>query len=210
VNDSFLLSELGAEIVAFGMLPMVTAALPEEVPVQFASWSEVIVYDVSDDGETVRVSVVELVVRLCPSDHVPTNGGTPVSVATTCAVPPGQIVPPPETVAVGFAFTVTVMEVELYVQPVASFAWAAYAPLAVAEYVVPVAPVMSAPFCNQLTVQVVQLSTDAFSWTEPPAQNVVGPEAVTDTEAVVGQPVGGRAMPCVTTASPESWSMFES
>jgi hypothetical protein len=87
----------------------VTAALPEDVPLQFASVIEVMVYVVDDAGDTERDAVVPLATFwLTPSDQVIENGAVPVSVALTVDEAPAQIVPPPLTAAVGRALMVIV------------------------------------------------------------------------------------------------------
>ena len=60
-------------------------------------------------GETERVAG-EAATPLCvtPSDQVTFHGPAPVSAAETSVAPPAQIAAVPDTVAVGFGFTVTV------------------------------------------------------------------------------------------------------
>src|SRR5262249_51928663 len=94
---------------AVGRALTVTVALPLDVPLQFTSLIEVMVYVVFDDGETVRETVVLLTLLwLKPSDQVMANGAVPVSVALMVADAPAHIAPPPLTLAVGRALTVTV------------------------------------------------------------------------------------------------------
>ena len=106
----------------------VTVALPLEVPLQFASVIEVMVYVVLDDGETVRVAVVPLTFWLKPSDQVMENGAAPVSAALTVDDPPEQIVPPPLTLAVGAELTVTTTGCDCAVQPLRSTTVTSYEP----------------------------------------------------------------------------------
>src|SRR5947209_7989986 len=115
VSAAVIVAELPAQIgpvpltVAVGLALTVTVAPPDEVPPQFASEIEVIVYVVVDKGETVREALVPLATFwLTPSDQLIANGAVPVSVAVIVAEEPAQIVPPPLTVAVGLALTVTV------------------------------------------------------------------------------------------------------
>jgi hypothetical protein len=93
--------------VAVGRALIVIAALPVEVPLQFASETLVIVYVVLLDGETLRVALLVLIPDcVTPSDHVIANGATPVSVALIVVELPAQIAALPLTAAVGFALTV--------------------------------------------------------------------------------------------------------
>jgi len=86
----------------------VTTALPDAVPVQFASLSVVTVYVVVLAGFTLRVaSVPELTVCTKPSDQVMLNGAVPVRFALIVVDPPAQIAFEPLTLAVGSGFTVT-------------------------------------------------------------------------------------------------------
>jgi hypothetical protein len=60
-------------------------------------------------GVTVRVAVVPLLmVCVTLSDQITLNGAVPVSVAVIVVDAPGQIAPPPLTVAVGSVLTVTI------------------------------------------------------------------------------------------------------
>ena len=78
----------------------VTVALPCELPLHDdASSSAVMLYVVVAAGLTLRETVLLLVVCVKPSDQVMANGATPLSVAEMVADPPGQIEPPPETLA---------------------------------------------------------------------------------------------------------------
>jgi hypothetical protein len=87
---------------AVGFALTVIAALPVDVPLQFASVMLVIVYVVLLDGETLRVTLLVLMPDcVTPSDHVIANGALPVSVAVIEAEPPVQIAALPLTTAVG-------------------------------------------------------------------------------------------------------------
>ena len=117
VSAALMVVELPAQsgpvplTTAVGLALTVTVALPDELPPQFASLIEVMVYVVVDDGETVRDAVVPLATFwLKPSDHVMANGAAPVRMALITAEPPlpAQYEPPPLTAAVGLALTVTV------------------------------------------------------------------------------------------------------
>jgi hypothetical protein len=90
----------------------VTVALPLPARGQLAaSLTEVTVYVVVTAGLTLRDAVVPLLmVCVTLSDQVTLNGAVPVTVAVIVADAPGQIVPPPLTVAVGSVFTVIVAE----------------------------------------------------------------------------------------------------
>src|SRR5437868_15000039 len=106
---------------AVGLGLTVMVALPLEVPLQFASEIEVIVYVVFDGGETVREAVVPLATFwVTPSDQVMANGAVPVSVAKMVAEPPAQNVPPPLTAAAGVGLTVIAASAEVALQPFAS------------------------------------------------------------------------------------------
>jgi hypothetical protein len=62
-----------------------------------------------------------------PSDHVTVHGPAPVSAAWIIVAPPGQIAAVPDTVAVGFASTVTVTAGALFeTQPLASVTVSVY------------------------------------------------------------------------------------
>ena len=62
-------------------------------------------------GLTVRDAVVPLLmVCVTLSDQITLHGAVPVSAAVIVAEPPGQIVPPPLTAAVGRVLTVIVAE----------------------------------------------------------------------------------------------------
>ena len=94
--------------VAVGSVLTVIVAEPLDVPVQFASVSDVTVYVFVAAGLTLRVAVVPLLmVCVTLSDQVTVHGAVPVSVAVIVAEPPGQIAPVPLTVAVGSGRTVT-------------------------------------------------------------------------------------------------------
>jgi hypothetical protein len=98
----------------------VTTALPLAVPLQFASLMAVTAYDDVDDGLTLRDAVVPLlIVCVTLSDQVTLQGAVPVSVAVIDADPPGQMALEPLTDAVGFAFTVTAVGVDVALQPLA-------------------------------------------------------------------------------------------
>jgi len=81
--------------VAVGEGLTVTVALPDEVPVQFVSETEVTV-------------LVVIPLWGTPSDHMMLHGGVPVSAAEMVAEPPVQMLASPLTVAVGSGVTVTV------------------------------------------------------------------------------------------------------
>src|SRR6185436_13268160 len=84
----------------------VTTALPDDVPLQLASLSDVIVYVVVVAGPTAReASVPELMTCGTPSDHMMLNGAVPVSVALMVAEPPAQIAVVPLTAAAGCGLT---------------------------------------------------------------------------------------------------------
>jgi len=90
---------------------MVTVAEPLEVPLQFASASDVIVYVVVVAGVTLREAVVPLlIVCVTLSDQVTENGAVPVSAAVIVVEAPAQIVALPLTTAVGRGLTVTIAE----------------------------------------------------------------------------------------------------
>ena len=95
------------DAAAVGRGLIVTTALPEALPAQFASETAVTVYVVVAAGLTERVAG-EAATPLCvtPSDHVTLQGPVPVSAAEIVVAPPAQIAAPPETVAVGSARTV--------------------------------------------------------------------------------------------------------
>ncbi|MCU1232007.1 MAG: hypothetical protein JWO97_4891, partial [Acidobacteria bacterium] len=93
--------------VAVGFALMVIAALPVDVPLQFASVMLVIVYVVLLGGETLRVTLVVLTFDcVTPSDQMIVNGATPLSVALIVVELPAQIAALPLTTALGFALTV--------------------------------------------------------------------------------------------------------
>jgi hypothetical protein len=54
-----------------------------------------------------------------PSDQVTLHGAVPVSVAVIVAEPPGQMAPPPLTAAAGRGRTVTAVDAEVALQPLA-------------------------------------------------------------------------------------------
>ena len=97
----------------------VTSALPDDVPEQLASDTDVTVYVVVVAGETDRVAG-EATTPDCvtPSDQTTLHGAVPVSAAWMSAVPPpAHIVAPPETAAVGSGRTVAVVVPAVDVQP---------------------------------------------------------------------------------------------
>jgi hypothetical protein len=106
--------------VAVGVLT-VTAALPlPALEHPEASLTDVTVYVVDDDGLTLRVAVVPLlIVWMFPSDQVTLHGAVPVSVAVIVAELPAQIAPPPLTAAFGRGRTVTAAGAEVAEQPLA-------------------------------------------------------------------------------------------
>ena len=88
----------------------VTFAVPDTVPVQFASTTLTRLYVVATPGVTVRVhglTVIPLSTRP-PSAHVIVQGPLPVSATCRFAEAPGQMLCVPVSVAVGNGFTVTV------------------------------------------------------------------------------------------------------
>src|SRR3954468_21886479 len=99
------------EAVAVGFGLTVTTALPEAVPVQFASEIDVTVYVVVPAGETER-DAGEAATPDCvtPSDQTTVQGPAPVSAAWIVVADPVQIAAVPETAAVGFGATVIVTE----------------------------------------------------------------------------------------------------
>jgi hypothetical protein len=62
-------------------LSIATVAPPVAVPVQFTSDKAVTVYTVVDDGLTVRVAGLLLLVVITPSDQVTIQLGVPVNAA---------------------------------------------------------------------------------------------------------------------------------
>ena len=95
---------------AVGRGRTVTVALPVSVPAQFASFTDVKVYVVVAAGLTLRVAGDAATFDcVTPSDQTTVHGPVPVSAAWIVVEPPGQIAPPPETVAVGSARTVAVV-----------------------------------------------------------------------------------------------------
>src|SRR5438067_10942465 len=92
-----------------GSVLTVTAALPLEVPLQFASLIEATVYVVVDDGETVREAVVPLATFwVTPSEDGMSVVRARVCVAVMVDEPQAQTAPPPLTTAVGLGLTVMV------------------------------------------------------------------------------------------------------
>jgi len=100
----------------------VTRALPEDVPAQCASETATTVYVVVAAGLTERVAgEAATPLWVTPSDQVTFQGPAPVSAAKIVVAPPAQTGAVPETVAVGFGFTVTVTVGALFeTQPPAS------------------------------------------------------------------------------------------
>ena len=91
----------------------VMVALPEAVPVQFASATDVTVYVVVLDGDTSRVrGLVATLLPVAPSDQTTVQGAVPVKAAWMVALVPMQFVALPVTVAVGLAATVSVAALE--------------------------------------------------------------------------------------------------
>jgi hypothetical protein len=99
------------EAAAVGRGFTVTVALPDAVPAQLASDTDVTVYVVVDAGATERVAGEETTPDcVIPSDQTTVHGPVPVSAAWIAAEPePAQMVPPPETAAVGSGRTVAVV-----------------------------------------------------------------------------------------------------
>ena len=93
-------------VVIDGAGSTVITADPLPLPVQYASETDVTVYVVVVDGDTVRVPVEVT----APSDQVTLNGAVPVSVAVMVVAEPAQMVALPETTAVGAGRGVTVTE----------------------------------------------------------------------------------------------------
>ncbi len=97
------------EAEAVGRELMVTVALPDEVPGQFASDTAVTVYTVGELGLTLRVAGLTVTpFWVAPSDQVRFHGPAPVRAAWIVVDPPAQIVASPDTTAVGCELTVTV------------------------------------------------------------------------------------------------------
>jgi hypothetical protein len=106
--------------VAVGSVFTVIVAEPLDVPVQFASVIELIVYVFVAAGLTLREAVVPLlIVCVTLSDQITVHGAVPVSVALIVAEPPGQIAAVPLTTAAGSARTVTAVGDEAALQPFA-------------------------------------------------------------------------------------------
>src|SRR4051812_7061247 len=106
LSVAVIVVELPAQIAALplttaaGFALIVIAALPVDVPLQFASVTLVIVYVMLLDGETLRVALVVLTFDcVTPSDHVIANGALPLNVAVMEAEPPAQIAALPPTTA---------------------------------------------------------------------------------------------------------------
>lgn len=97
----------------------VTVALPDAVPAQVASEIAVTVYVVVEAGATAREAGEERTLDcVMPSDQTTVQGPVPVSAAwITAEPPPAQIVPPPETAAVGRVRTAAVVVPAGDVQP---------------------------------------------------------------------------------------------
>ena len=97
----------------------VTTALPDEVPEQLASETDVTVYVVVADGETDRIAGdAPTPDWVTPSDQTTVHGPVPVRAAwITAEAPPAHMVAPPETVAVGSGRTVAVVVPAGDVQP---------------------------------------------------------------------------------------------
>src|SRR6266571_2945992 len=95
-------------------------ALPDDVPLQLASWTAVTVYVVVAAGETLRV-VVDVAMPFCvtPSDHVTDHGAVPVRLAWIVWGADGQPLALPLTVAVGRARRVTTVAADVPLQPFA-------------------------------------------------------------------------------------------
>jgi len=97
----------------------VTTALPDDVPEQLASETDVTVYVVVTAGDTERTAG-EAATPDCvtPSDQTTVQGPVPVSAAwITAEAPPAQTVPPPDAAAVGRGRTVAVVVPAGEVQP---------------------------------------------------------------------------------------------
>jgi len=183
--------------VAVGNGLTVTIALPEEVPVQFASETTVTVYVVVADGVTLRVAGL-LVTPVCvtASDHVMFHGPVPVSVAVSVVELPAQMVAVPVTVAVGNALTViTALPEVVPAQPAPVTAVTVYV-VVVVGFTLRVAGLLVTPSCwmpsDQVTFHGEIPVSVAVSVVELPTQIV----AVPVTVAV------GNGM-TVTTALPE-------
>jgi hypothetical protein len=90
-------------VMAEGRTTTLTVAVPDELPEHtVASETEVTAYAVETAGLTVRVAGLALMPDCTtPSVQTRLHGGVPVNTAWTTDVFPGQIVPPPLTVAVG-------------------------------------------------------------------------------------------------------------
>jgi hypothetical protein len=96
-------------------------------------------------------------------------------VGNTDKLAPEQIAATCVKVGVVGAFTVTVVPVEVAVSPTAFVTSTVYTPDCVAVYVFEVCPMIAEPFNNHLYV----VAAPAVRTTEPGAQKVTGPEAVT-------------------------------
>src|SRR3954471_784501 len=102
VSAALIVAEPPAQIallpltVAVGSGLTVIVAEPLEVPVQFASVSDVMVYVAVAAGLTLRdADVPLLMVCVTLSDQVTVHGAVPVSAAVIVAESPTQIAPPP-------------------------------------------------------------------------------------------------------------------
>jgi hypothetical protein len=100
-------TDTGAVMTEEGIGSTLTFALPEEVPEQAASESDVTEYVVLVDGLTVRVAGLDETVWVNPSDQIRLQGAVPIRAAWITVEEPAQIVASPETAAFGGFCTVT-------------------------------------------------------------------------------------------------------